>query len=523
MKKRSHGSGFGFSRRTMVVEQLEGRSMLAGNIAVSVAGGNLIITGDNRDNAVLVQQGDNPGEYLITGFDFADSGVVGFQAGPTTITGSGTVEVPDLGGTSARLVRNVTGNIIINMNKGNDAVGVGNSIDDLVALAEACGFGLGLGSGSGSASGSVTSAAVTVDQDKLFVPRSLIINLGDGNNSVATIADVTGSEVITGGKNTDNVAVGFGAGSGSGSGSGSGADNDVEIGGSLVISTAKGNDNICVENAVMNGALSINAGDGNNVVHADEFLAATATVVAGNGNDTIAVERFDVDASVVVIAGNGNNLIAVNRFTVGDGFGPQNLQLPSGGGLVSITTGKGNSEIAVTNFDIFGNLLISAGPGNTDVSVFEEDSDFLDGALNGNLNVTLGKGNGTVQLGQPEIVGVVTYLTVNGNVAVVLGGGNYVVAVNHVVINGSATIVGSGARNVAVAVDDSTISRTAAIYLGRGTGTLDVFGSTAGTFIADGGSGRSTFNNDLGIDSNGVTTIDGRLVVVTRFRFFNAP
>src|SRR4051812_47187031 len=131
MKKRSHGSGFGFSRRTMVVEQLEGRSMLAGNIAVSVAGGNLIITGDNRDNAVLVQQGDNPGEYLITGFDFADSGVVGFQAGPTTITGSGTVEVPDLGGTSARLVRNVTGNIIINMNKGNDAVGVGNSIDDV--------------------------------------------------------------------------------------------------------------------------------------------------------------------------------------------------------------------------------------------------------------------------------------------------------------------------------------------------------------------------------------------------------
>src|SRR5437879_4178157 len=146
MKKQKLGSGAGLGRRMMVLEQLEGRSMLAGNVAVSVAGGNLIITGDNRDNAVLVQQGDNPGEYLITGFDFADSGVAGFQAGPTTITGKGDVEVPDLGGTSARLVHNVTGNIIINMNKGNDAVGVGNSIDDLIALADACGFGLGFGS-----------------------------------------------------------------------------------------------------------------------------------------------------------------------------------------------------------------------------------------------------------------------------------------------------------------------------------------------------------------------------------------
>src|SRR6478752_8159380 len=179
MKKQNRGSGFGLGRRTMVVEQLERRSMMAGNVAVNVSGGNLIITGDNRDNAVLVQQGANPGEYVITGFDFADSGEVGFQAGPTTITGSGSAQVPDLGGTSARLVHHVTGNIIINMNKGNDAVAVGNSIDDLIALAESCGFGLGLGSGSGGLSGSVTATAVVVDQDELVVPQSLVINMGD--------------------------------------------------------------------------------------------------------------------------------------------------------------------------------------------------------------------------------------------------------------------------------------------------------------------------------------------------------
>src|SRR5437762_370385 len=67
MKKQKLGSGVGFGRRTMRVEHLEGRCMLAGNVSVSVDGaGDLLITGDNNDNAVLVQQvGEH--DYLVTG------------------------------------------------------------------------------------------------------------------------------------------------------------------------------------------------------------------------------------------------------------------------------------------------------------------------------------------------------------------------------------------------------------------------------------------------------------------------
>jgi len=152
MKKQKLGSGVGYGHRTLKVEHLEGRAMLAGNVAVSVSGGNLIVTGDNRDNAVLIQEVDdgdgnaNTHSYEITGFDFADSGLPGFAAGPTNITGGGTTVEPDLGGTSARIVTGVTANIIVNLNKGNDALGVGNSVNDLLSLAEGCGFGLGLGS-----------------------------------------------------------------------------------------------------------------------------------------------------------------------------------------------------------------------------------------------------------------------------------------------------------------------------------------------------------------------------------------
>src|SRR5688500_15814163 len=88
MKSRKSGSGAGYGHRRMFVEQLERRSMLAGNVTAFEAGGNLFVRGDNGDNLVLIQQtGDD--EYTVTGLDFADGGFADppFAAGPTSING----------------------------------------------------------------------------------------------------------------------------------------------------------------------------------------------------------------------------------------------------------------------------------------------------------------------------------------------------------------------------------------------------------------------------------------------------
>ena len=45
-----------------------------------------------------------------------------------------------------RPVTGITGVINIDLKKGDDVLAVGDSVEDLVALAEDCGFGLGLGS-----------------------------------------------------------------------------------------------------------------------------------------------------------------------------------------------------------------------------------------------------------------------------------------------------------------------------------------------------------------------------------------
>src|SRR5215213_2834248 len=68
----------------------------AGNVQVSVVNGDLIIQGDNRDNNIIVTEGN------ITG------------RANTTINGQRNISPPE----------GVTGNIVINMKNGNDFVRV---------------------------------------------------------------------------------------------------------------------------------------------------------------------------------------------------------------------------------------------------------------------------------------------------------------------------------------------------------------------------------------------------------------
>src|SRR5262245_55259659 len=138
MRKHKLGSGVGYGRRTFSVERLEHRSLLAGNVFVDVdAAGNLFVTGDSKDNAVLISEvddgDDNPAThaYLITGLEFADGTAEvheEFQDGPTIIEGDGEEVDPGIG-TSARVVGGVRANIIIDLKKGDDALGMGNSLE----------------------------------------------------------------------------------------------------------------------------------------------------------------------------------------------------------------------------------------------------------------------------------------------------------------------------------------------------------------------------------------------------------
>src|SRR5262245_4697497 len=538
MKRNKWGSGAGFGHRTLKVEQLEQRAMLAGNVAVSVSGGNLIITGDNHDNAVLVQEvvdeDDNPNThaYLITGFDFADSGLPGFESGPTIIKGAGGEVEPDLGGTSARVVTGITANIVIDLKKGNDVLAVGNSAEDLLLLADECGFGLGIGSGSGGGSSSPSIALQEVLlTEKFTAPISLVINMGDGNNAVAVNGDIgvnnnAGSLVINGGKNTDFVAVG----------GSSEFESNSTIHGDLAIVTQKGNDNICVHNDTIFGALAINAGDGFNVVNGENFGAAAATIVTGKNNDAIFLTNFNLDTALTINSGNASNgggdNVFVAGFTAGGGSGPNGL--PVGGGAVTVVTGNGNDSVVLEEFSANA-VTINTGSGNDGsgiersigaqlasgpIGVFgariwvdlDGDHDIDENEPLGPLTIVTGAGNDNAE------VESVTALTLTA----ALGAGNDRMIVEDVFI-GLNMAVDAGAGNDFVDIEECTIIAVLTVAMGAGNDELEIFDVGFATLVADGGPGRDAFFNDLGVDSNGNFDVDSSGVphiIVRNFEFF---
>ena len=164
------------SRTRLRFEQLEEKKLLAGDVAVSVVGGALIVEGDELGNQVAISSGESPGEYVIAGLgdtsvhlegddalEAEENGnqvvVSGVRRGVhvSTHEGDDTVIVED-----ARIRENVT----IHTGAGEDHVRIGPAPPpaDAIELEE-------------DGEGQVGSANVAIG-------RSLLIRTGSENDSV---------------------------------------------------------------------------------------------------------------------------------------------------------------------------------------------------------------------------------------------------------------------------------------------------------------------------------------------------
>jgi hypothetical protein len=357
-----------------------------------------------------------------------------------------------------------------------------------------------------------------------FVPLNLIIDTSDGDDAVAVTADVRLSTVINTGNGNDFVAVGR-------------ADiseiDDPDIGGDLAITTGKGNDNVCALRFTAFGAVAVVTGDGNDEAHLESFDAAAAVVNTGNGNDgsptgdspiTVFDAEIFVDlngdheqngnepfGSLTVVTGNGDDLVDVDAVFAA---------------TIVVDTGAGNDgdpagfPIEIDNCTVRGNVILNTGPGNDDAEVLNEpeELDEGDGFIGGSLIVNMGAGSDRLRLGEEADRNIV----VDGSVVVVLGAGADDLFVLNASIGLNATI-DAGSGNDFVNVFGSTIGLITTIAMGTGNDTLDIFESGGGSdlsrLIADGGPGKDTFNNDLGVDSNG--NFDDNHIIVRNFEFFN--
>jgi hypothetical protein len=117
-----------FRRRFYQFERLERRSMLAGNVTVTVDDGNLVVVGDDNANAVSIQGTGVPGNYVLEGGAGTSVFLNGqLQGGAFIVTDApGNITVDLNGGDDTLGINNVNVEVLdIDMDQGDDSVGLG--------------------------------------------------------------------------------------------------------------------------------------------------------------------------------------------------------------------------------------------------------------------------------------------------------------------------------------------------------------------------------------------------------------
>jgi hypothetical protein len=352
-------------RRTMFLESLESRAMLAGDISVNVSGGNLIVRGNNADNQVAILKLDT-GEYAVAGFN------------GTTVKGSA----------NPYIAKGVTGNIDVDLKSGNDLLGVGNDVAGLIALGQALGFGAAIGDAAALQTQLETLLADAGAPARLNVPRNLIVRAGGGRDGVGISGDI-GRDI-----NADL-----------GSGNNTLAIVNSRVGDDVIARAGGQNDLVLIQESKIDEMLDVHLGHGTNDLDvADSSIGQSAIVISGKNNDFVHFADVSIDDNVIVRTSSGADEVYVHSH---DGVG---IDI---GGNVDIDTGSNADFVEVGEGSVGGSVNIRTGDHIDEVNL-------LDLQVRRNVIVLLGSGNDFLFADNVRVRGVATIDAGSGDDEVVL-------------------------------------------------------------------------------------------------------
>jgi len=296
------------------MESLEGRQMMAGNVAVSVNSlGDLLITGDTQDNNIQVIQSMQQGAVIPGKFM-----VAGAPNSHTTINGS-----PD-----GQYFYGVTHDIRIDLKDGLDRVKVGD----------------GLASG------------------HFVAPHDVIINTGAGKDGVLIPAVTV--------KNNLKVDLGTGDDGFLLQDSIVGQDGGV---GDVTITGGNGVDYIGFVSSPIHGKLNVNAGGTDNSADTVELFTMNvegdSTINTGGGSDKVNMDIADFhNHDLTINTGAGQDkvsltLVAVDELFANLGMGSDDLTLDTCLGTKATLNGNGGRFFGLGDSDSLHVYTSSFSPG----------------------------------------------------------------------------------------------------------------------------------------------------------------
>ena len=462
------------AKRRLVLEPLERRMLLSGNVTVLVSGVDLIVTGDGDDNNIRISQ---------DGLLYTDQFELSSPDG-TTING----------GVGPRVFDGIFGNIIINMGGGSEVV----EIEDCTVPGEIVFNG-------GSGDNSLTIDPTTVNGD---------IHITNGVGFDYTqFFDVTVGGSITIANGIGGSFIGFNAPPGTN-----------EIAGSVTITNGTGIDELIMIETEVLGNLTVNNGNGGALPFAlpidgevdgsitlieGSHIGGTVSITNWNGVDEQGFFGIQVDGSVVVNNGNGGILLD------GDGALGALLvdEIPFDGSLTQIEgvliqgdliikNGNGIDEQSFDEFLIGGNVLVDNGNGATGIVVTTADGGFVSGS---ETMIGFGEIGGNLTIKNKEGLDLQLFdeLLVEGNMSIDNGNG------------GSETTFANTEETVEVGGNLTIINKNGQdeIYLGPLDvgGNLTISNGVGGTELLTGIiAGPHTVGGSMSVsDSTGLSALIG--------------
>lgn len=347
------------SSRSPLVEQLEARTLLSGNVTAFVSAGSLTIIGDAGDNAITIDESAGAGTLTITGTGTTVNGDVV----PVTFSG-------------------VTRDIKALLDGGNDSI-------------------------------TVTGVTAT---------RNVLIDNGEGDNTTS-LTDVTipGKLTIRNGTGADTVTgAGMNVGLATSITNGAGA-NDTTLGGTfgaLTITGLRDSNTVTVDTATINGNVSIATKGGiSNLTTIDTTAARNFTHSTGAGDHTVTMTDTIVTGTTKITHKTGDTITSVTNSQFGVGVVGQprslrNFSMSTGTGTatttfdgtifgknMTATFGKGGTTTTVTNgTTVAGNMKFAARNGVDILNI-------VNTTVTGRTNIATGEGEDVVSIDNSTFTG----------------------------------------------------------------------------------------------------------------------
>jgi hypothetical protein len=289
-------------RKGLVLERLEGRQLLAGDVTAHVEGGMLILSGDDADNAITLTYESTTQKYQVTGRDAGGS--------PTTVNGLDTSlpeNVVEFSG-----VRSV----YVGLNGGNDDFDVGSpaAVDTVIRKWLAIEMGDGDDTVTLGASGNAAGGDAPVARS-LNVGTGLYVNLGAGNDHLSIANAEIGFvlNVVAGdGDDQVNFDTEF-----TPAGATSPSIFPVQVRKNVTINLGGGSDELTLKNASIQGSLKVLDGAGAaDIEIVNVNVKKRLTINTGDEVDEIHIEGVRARQFSMNTNGGADDVVMINnKFT----------------------------------------------------------------------------------------------------------------------------------------------------------------------------------------------------------------